>query len=279
MENKTIIQPQDEFLGLALKADAVVAQQALVKDVIRKVMKKNVHFGVIPGCEKPTLYKPGAEVLNLTFRLSPDYITETVVDGKHMTVRSKCVLTHIPTGKVFGSGEAICTTKEKKYRIRKDQGKIVENANLEDCWNTVLKIGNKRALIAAVLNVTACSDEFTQDMGEEAEPLIVVDTEGVVKEPIKEEPPKEPAKAKEEQKQPETNGKLTWVGEIQDVNILDSNGDPVWELVGYDGTKFKTADNKVVAKGIEKGTRYVVTYEVNGKGTKVALKMKESKSV
>lgn len=273
-EKNTVIPVQDEFMGLAMKADNVVAQQALVKDVIRKVMKKDVHFGVIPGCQKPTLYKPGAEVLNLTFRLSPDYITETIVDGKHMTVRSKCVLTHIPTGKVFGSGEAICTTKEKKYRLRKDQGKVVENANLEDCWNTVLKIGNKRALIAAVLNVTACSDEFTQDMGEETEPLVVVDTEATVKEA----PKPEPEKPKEEVQIVED-----WVTEtVMDVEDLKlPSGSPAWEIKGKANT-YRTS-NSAAAKAAKaakaEGVEIQVKYSVNAKGTKVVTGMKEAANV
>lgn len=38
------------------------------------------------------------------------------------------------------------------------------NPNLPDTWNTVMKMANKRALIAAVLNGTAASDIFTQDV-------------------------------------------------------------------------------------------------------------------
>lgn len=39
-----------------------------------------------------------------------------------------------------------------------------ENPDLPDQYNTVLKMSNKRSLVAAVLNVTAASDIFTQDM-------------------------------------------------------------------------------------------------------------------
>lgn len=39
----------------------------------------------------------------------------------------------------------------------------VANEDVADQWNTVLKMSNKRALVAAVLNVTAASDIFTQD--------------------------------------------------------------------------------------------------------------------
>jgi hypothetical protein len=40
----------------------------------------------------------------------------------------------------------------------------VTNPDLPDTWNTVLKMADKRALVAAVLNGTAASDIFTQDV-------------------------------------------------------------------------------------------------------------------
>mgnify|MGYP003149563669 CR=1 FL=1 len=51
---------------------------------------------------------------------------------------------------------------EKKYRVR--YGKNVTGYDLADVYNTVLKIGKKRALVDAVLTVTAASDLFTQDI-------------------------------------------------------------------------------------------------------------------
>ena len=47
----------------------------------------------------------------------------------------------------------------------------VPNENLADQYNTVLKMANKRSLVAAVLNVTAASDIFTQDL-EEMPPIV-----------------------------------------------------------------------------------------------------------
>ena len=40
----------------------------------------------------------------------------------------------------------------------------VDEAELPNVWNTVLKMADKRALVAAILNGTAASDVFTQDM-------------------------------------------------------------------------------------------------------------------
>lgn len=43
----------------------------------------------------------------------------------------------------------------------------VENEDLADQYNTVLKMANKRSLVAAVLNVTAASDIFDQDLDDD----------------------------------------------------------------------------------------------------------------
>lgn len=58
-----------------------------------------------------------------------------------------------------------------RFAFNTDQGAALEaqdvgrvpNPDLPDQWNTVLKMADKRALVAAVLNGTAASDVFTQD--------------------------------------------------------------------------------------------------------------------
>src|SRR3990167_6913904 len=55
----------------------------------------------------------------------------------------------------------------------------VANEDLADTENTVLKMANKRSLVAAVLNVTAASDIFTQDLDEMTD--VHVSTSGMYK--------------------------------------------------------------------------------------------------
>src|SRR5207244_3788998 len=54
-------------------------------------------------------------------------------------------------------------------RITGQETGRVENENLPDTYNTVLKMACKRALVAAVLNGTAASDIFTQDLDDSDE--------------------------------------------------------------------------------------------------------------
>ena len=190
----------------------VRAQVNKIQEIMRDVMKDEEHFGVIPGTQKPTLYKAGAEKLLFTFRMDPQYDATREYDGDHLTVTSLCTLYHIPTGNRLGSGMGSCSTKESKYAYRHGSRKCpncgkeaiikgkeeygggyvcfkkkdgcgekfsdndpamtgqiagrVPNEDLPDQYNTVLKMSNKRALVASVLNVTAASDIFTQDLEE-----------------------------------------------------------------------------------------------------------------
>jgi hypothetical protein len=54
----------------------------------------------------------------------------------------------------------------KAIGAQQEVGKV-PNPDLADQYNTVLKMANKRALVAAVLNCTAASDVFTQDLEDE----------------------------------------------------------------------------------------------------------------
>ena len=95
-------------------------QVNLIQAVMGEVMKSGEHFGTIPGCgDKPTLLKPGAEKLALTFRLCPEYrINKSELENDHREYEVVCILSHIPTGQVLGQGVGACSTKESKYRYR-----------------------------------------------------------------------------------------------------------------------------------------------------------------
>lgn len=164
------------MLSDCMSVEDVVKHMDLMKEAMKRVMLKNEDyrsFGVDPETgkeKKPSLQKPGAEKLCVLFRLSPSFETSEVYDGQHLTVKSRCTLSHINTGKIVGSGNGMCSTKEKKYAKRKYQGKYIDNNELPDLYNTVVKMADKRALVAAVLVATAASAMFTQDMGEDETP-------------------------------------------------------------------------------------------------------------
>ncbi len=206
-ENMPIAAPGE------LSVEQVLAQVEKIQILMQKAMKKDEHYGVIPGTPKPTLLKAGAEKLCLMFRLDPEYEITERQDGEHLTILSRCTLYHINTGMRMGSGMGSCSTRESKYAYRKSErvcpkcGKDtlikskygggwvcwakkggcdakfkdgdaaiegqnterIANPDIADQYNTILKMANKRSLVAGVLNVTAASDIFTQDMEDLAE--------------------------------------------------------------------------------------------------------------
>lgn len=168
----------------------IISHVATVQEVMRAVMKKDVHFGIIPGTDKPTLLKPGAEVLCMAFRIADSYQVEDLSEANTVRYRVTCIGTHQTTGVVLGTGMGEASSAEEKYKWRKafepefnatpenmrrkKQGyNKVKRENYEilqvrtehaDLANTILKMANKRAKMAMVLNVTAASDCFTQDL-------------------------------------------------------------------------------------------------------------------
>lgn len=147
---------------------------ALHKDVARLIkesLEEGVDYGTIPGAgNKATLLKPGAERLALAFGARPEYkLVDSEVDHDrvvHYTDRYRkegqsvglyryvydCTLVR-EDGRILGSGHGVCSTMESKYVSRP-----------RDCENTALKMAQKRAFVAAVLNAFGLSSRFTQDV-------------------------------------------------------------------------------------------------------------------
>jgi hypothetical protein len=125
MENtalQTIPQQHANIVNIedqAMSIDSLLGQVKLIQDVMEQVMKKDEHYGIIPGTKKPTLLKPGAEKLCLTFRLNPDYqIIREARERDFIAYTVKCDLTHIPTSQNIASGIGSCNSREAKYRYR-----------------------------------------------------------------------------------------------------------------------------------------------------------------
>ena len=175
-----------------LTAQEIGASKALIQRVMKAVMKSGVHYGVIPGTQKPTLYKPGSEAILSTFRIAvlPEIQDLSTVDEIRYRVLAKGVT---PDGTLVGCGLGECSTSEEKYRWRsavcdeefdetpEDRRRIKYmtkwiNRNKQvvkvkqvrtvpaDLANTVLKMAKKRAQIDLTLTATGASDTFDQDL-------------------------------------------------------------------------------------------------------------------
>lgn len=165
--------------------------------VVKSQLKKNHDVGIIPGTDKPTLFKPGAEKIIKLLNCFDDYnILDAVRNWEkpffHYEV--KCVLYEMETNTAVSSGIGECNSYESKYRYRwipewnltseqksvKDtmpfkekgyrnkKGKFklyrFENDDIFSLVNTLLKMAKKRAQVDAALSLGRLSDLFTQDL-------------------------------------------------------------------------------------------------------------------
>ena len=189
-----------------LHADAVMvrARVNLIQEVMQTSMKQDVHYGVIPGCKKPSLYKAGAEKLMMTFALAAadptieDLSTDDAIRYRvHVPIQTQAASTLL----AVGMGE--CSSDEEKYRWRKpvcdeEYNEAPEHLRREvwksgkrgpykvkqvrmrpaDVANTVLAMAYKRALVAGVRLATAASDVFEQGIEDLPDGYEMTDSDG-----------------------------------------------------------------------------------------------------
>lgn len=176
----------------------LTAQSLKINRVLESVMQEDVHYGMIPGTPKKTLYQAGAEKICSTFRLAPRYEVDDLSEPHNnlYRYRAKCSLVTIRDGLFVGSAMGEASTMEEKYqweaavckehweqtdptrrRIKFKKDKDSENGfqqiyqvqrNCSDLANTALKIACKRAFVSAVKGATAASDLLDVDLDEEA---------------------------------------------------------------------------------------------------------------
>ena len=127
---------------------------------LKELLKEGTHYGVIPGTQNKTLYKPGAEMLMALFNLKPTFEVVTEWIGDHASVTVTCSLYRVSgEDRVFmGSGVGACTTMENKYRYRDYEAKAVGSVP-KAYWDLFNKRkdskseGEKKALTAKMKEV------------------------------------------------------------------------------------------------------------------------------
>lgn len=194
----------------------VVARNQALLDLRDRIFRQGLHYGEpFKGSGKPTLLKPGAELILARFKLWPEFIDRGVTERWDSEppifhYRYECRLRHRVTNEVWGAGIGSCNSLEDKYRWRKQdrlcpncgapkiiRSKYPDKRTGEFGWyclscktpfppgheaiedqpvgrvpndeiftliNTLDKMAQKRALVAAVLVATGASTFFTQDV-------------------------------------------------------------------------------------------------------------------
>lgn len=124
------------------------------QQIIQQSLKPGHDYDTIPGTNKPSLLKPGAEKIGLILGMTPsyDFVAKTEdYNGGFFAYTIRCIL--FMGDKKVGEGLGSCNTLEKKYKTQ------------DACTisNTILKMAKKRAHIDATLQIACMSDVFVAE--------------------------------------------------------------------------------------------------------------------
>lgn len=163
-----------------------------IQQVMNAVMKPGVHYGKISGTQKNSLWRPGAEILAVTFKLSPQPQVELLQEDGNVGYRV-ATPTYDHAGNLLTIGWGECWTTEEKFAWRAavcpeeweetDAGQRRKKWKLDDDGdpftilqirqnpsdqrNAVLKRGCKRSYVDSVIKALAASDIFDQQLEED----------------------------------------------------------------------------------------------------------------
>lgn len=176
MEHENMNMPFD--LPVSWKKYSQVGD--VLTNLYKSIMVKGVDYDTLPGSNKPSCLKPGAELLSKVFNIRDEITgTECVehMEGEHPYVQYRVKVTgYNGRGERISDGTGSASSLEPKYAKTMDtllhklqrKGENVSEINvLAGVQNTILKMAAKRAYIDMVLRATGASRIFSQD-GEDA---------------------------------------------------------------------------------------------------------------
>lgn len=179
---------QERTLPTLVPAQQWAERRRQFNEWVNTQLREGIDYGKVPGTDKDTLLKPGAEKIAQAYGCAP-MLDITVRDQDpetgYLYIEVAVRLVSISTGTVVAVGVGSASSYESKYRYRYEwwnaradppgdggwertrNGKWRRralNPDLIDVWNTVLKMAKKRGLVDAALTVSGASEKFTQDV-------------------------------------------------------------------------------------------------------------------
>lgn len=180
-------------LHMVMPAEEILSRIQELQRFVKTYLVAGEDYGIIPGTQKPTLYKPGAEKLCDVYALTPLIeILESVVeqDPPYLDYTVKCRMQSRATGHIMAEGVGNANSQEERYRWRwvfgsdvppeVDKAKCahkeiptrkgrstlyrIPTSEVFTLKNTLLKQAKKRAFVDAVLSATRSSGILTQDL-------------------------------------------------------------------------------------------------------------------
>lgn len=140
MSEQVVVQEQSALAVTQQGAFVVSPRHALgqlheLQAVVKEVMKEGEHYGIIPGTNKPTLLKPGAELLCNMYGYAAQDV-EVVAQEEQWTVMPDQATGAFPlfryllrvrlvnnAGRVVAVGVGECNSYETRYRWRESRRK------------------------------------------------------------------------------------------------------------------------------------------------------------
>lgn len=207
MDNQTALTPlsTDEKPAIIPVKEMELWYKSMSK-FANDILRENMDYGVIPGTQKKSLWKAGAEKLRMAFGLT---VRLQLIDKIEKVEENYLDYTYKATiftkgGQQIAECDGNCNTFETKYRYiwetqdtnpskeEADRLKVkrlgrwqldnykkewrwqlrIENPEPLNLKNTIMKMAQKRAFIGAILIATGASEFFTQDFDLEDLPEI-----------------------------------------------------------------------------------------------------------
>jgi hypothetical protein len=234
--------------------EQIKARIAELQSFVKSYMREGEDYGTIPGTQKPTLYKPGAEKLCDVYGFTKEFtILERVEDWERgrFAYTVKATLRSKRTGLLEAEGLGSCNSMEARYRwlwvwenklppgfdptglaVRHTKSGRQYRVPNEDPWsqvNTILKMAKKRALVDAVLSATRSSGLFTQDLEDFAEDDLLDADYRVEPQPKGREPGRRPSSPREGA--PERDSRPARSSESSDASSGPAPA-PAWKTLG-----------------------------------------------
>ena len=168
----------------------------MLNRIYQNVMQEGTDYGVIPGAgDKPTLLKPGAEMLRMAFNLRYKTEIDTAIEDWDKGMFYYRIKTHFFNSKdqYIGTGIGSANSEESRYSNRwvfeSDIPEGIDKASLKSqertskkgskykvylieadihekatLVNTLQKMAKKRSFVDGILSITGASRIFTQDV-------------------------------------------------------------------------------------------------------------------
>lgn len=167
-------------------------QRNKIIEFVSSAMNEGVDYGIIPGTQKESLWKAGAEKLLRLFGLVPSFeLVKEVEDFEKgfFYYKYRCTLTHGKSGVVVGNAERSCNSMEKKYAfvtkpeqwatdaekaraVEKKKNKKYNSWDLvlkktpeeaADLVNTIQAMAQKRALVGVTQTALSATEIFGEE--------------------------------------------------------------------------------------------------------------------